>query len=45
MVVRLSAQLTHRTLLARNIIILMFLVLVSVRDSKPQGLQTFRFVA
>jgi hypothetical protein len=37
MAVRLSALRTSRTLLPRNIIILMLLVLISVRDSKPQG--------
>jgi hypothetical protein len=35
---RLSALRTGRTLLPRNIIIFMFLVFISVRDSKPQGL-------
>jgi hypothetical protein len=39
MSVRLSALRTRRNLLPRNIIILMFLVLISVkRLSKPQGL-------
>jgi hypothetical protein len=39
MMVRLSALRTRRTLLPRNIIIFMFLVLISVRGlSKPQGL-------
>jgi hypothetical protein len=39
MAVRLSALRTGRTLLPRNIIILMFPVLISVkRLSKPQGL-------
>jgi hypothetical protein len=39
MAVRLSALRTRRTLLPRNIIIFMFLVLISVkRLSKPQGL-------
>jgi hypothetical protein len=33
MVVRLSALRTRRTLLPRNIIIFMFLVLISVRDA------------
>jgi hypothetical protein len=36
MAVSLSALRTRRTLLPRNIIIFMFLVLTSVRDSKPQ---------
>jgi hypothetical protein len=34
----LSAARTRRTLLPRNIIIFMFLVIISVRLSKPQGL-------
>jgi hypothetical protein len=38
MVVSLSALSTRHTLLPRNIIIFMFLVLISVRLSKPQGL-------
>jgi hypothetical protein len=39
MAVRLSALRARRTLLPRNIIILMFLVLISVNGlSKPQGL-------